>query len=287
MVDQYAKFLKVANVTPWRGNCASLNYILTSSGWRQDHNGFSHQNPGFLSDILEKEYPFIKAYFPADGNSTLAVLQKCLASKSGINVIVAGKTLEPRWLTVKQAEQELKKGLMTWKFASDDDPHIVFSSIGDYVTKEALAALDILREELPMVRMRYVNVVDITSLKSCKFEDYFGERIPVIFSFHGYPDTLKKVLFNRPDTERFSIHGYIENGSTTTPYDMHVRNRTSRWHLVMEAVDLLAKRKVIKESVADELVQRYTKKLKAHRKYIIEHGVDPEEIDGWVWRGKK
>lgn len=283
MVDQYAKFLKIANETPWRGEMGSLNYILTSSGWRQDHNGFSHQNPGFLSNILEKEYPFIKAYFPADGNSTLAVLNKCLESKNGINVIVAGKTLEPRWLTIAQAEQQLKKGLMTWKFASDDDPHIIFASVGDYVTKEALAAIHIIREELPSIRMRYVNIVDVTALKRCKFEDYFDEKIPIIFNFHGYPDTLKKILFDRPDTARMSIHGYCENGSTTTPFDMHVRNLTSRWHLAMEAIDTLRKRKVVKDSIADELIQKYLKKLRDHRKYIIQYGVDPEEVENWVW----
>jgi xylulose-5-phosphate/fructose-6-phosphate phosphoketolase len=283
MADQYAKFLKVASETPWRGEMASLNYILTSSGWRQDHNGFSHQNPGFISEILEKQYPFVKAYFPADGNSTLVVLKHCLESKNGINVIVAGKTLEPRWLTVKQAEKQFEKGLMTWEFASDTDPDLVIASIGDYVTKEALAAVDILKKEISLIRIRYVNIVDIEALKTPDFEEYFSTGIPVVFSYHGYPETLKKILFDRPDTERFRVHGYIENGSTTTPYDMHVRNRTSRWHLAMEAIELMAENKKISTTKRDELLTKYTDKLAMHRTYIIKHGVDPDEIENWRW----
>lgn len=286
MADQYAKFLKVANETEWRGDVASMNYILTSSGWRQDHNGFSHQNPGFISEILEKQYSFIKVYFPADGNSTLAVLKKCLESKNGINVIVAGKTLEPRWLTPELAELELKTGMMVWDFASDEDPQLIISSIGDYVTKEAMAAIEIIKTELPLIRIRYINVVDITELQNPINNDLYLNRIPVIFSYHGYPETLKKVLFDRTDTERFHIHGYIENGSTTTPFDMHIRNQTSRWHLAIEAFELLAIRGNIKKKVSIELIKKYQLKMKDHRKYIIDNGIDPDEIENWVWSRK-
>jgi xylulose-5-phosphate/fructose-6-phosphate phosphoketolase len=284
MADQYAKFLKVANETQWRGDMACINYILTSSGWRQDHNGFSHQNPGFISDILEKEYPFVKAYFPADGNSTLVVLKHCLESKNGMNIIVAGKTLEPRWLTVDLAEKELKEGLMVWDFASDNNPDIILTGIGDYVTKEVMAAIDVIKTECPEAKVRCVNVVDVTRLHECDFETFFTNDKPVIFNFHGYPDSLKKLLFDRNDTERFSIHGYIENGSTTTPFDMHVRNRTSRWHLAMEAFLFLAQNKVIPQEKSGQLIKKYQEKLDEHRAFIIEHSIDPDEVEKWTWK---
>ncbi len=283
MCDQYSKFLKVARETPWRGDVSSLNYILTSSGWRQDHNGFSHQNPGFIGNLIEKGEDFTKVYFPPDGNSTLAVMKHCLASKNGINVVVAGKTLEPRWLTYEQAEQELKDGLMIWDFASDEDPQIVFVGIGDYVTKEVMAAIDILNKEFPAVNILCVNVIDLLAIQQCDFDFYFTPDKPVIINFHGYPDTLKKLLFDRPDTERFHIHGYIENGSTTTPYDMHIRNKTSRWHLVLDAVEVLFLRSQITLEEKERISEELTKKMEEHRAYIIENGIDPDEIENWRW----
>ncbi|MEK7123979.1 MAG: phosphoketolase family protein, partial [Patescibacteria group bacterium] len=155
MVDQYIKFLRIAKEIEWRGDVASLNYILTSSGWRQEHNGFSHQNPGFITDMLQRQGCFVRVYFPPDGNSALAVLRRCLTSKNEINLIVAGKTLEPRWLTVELAEKELERGLMTWDFASDQNPDIVIAAIGDYLTKEALAAIDIVKSEAPEIKARF------------------------------------------------------------------------------------------------------------------------------------
>lgn len=286
MADQYAKFLKVANEIEWRGTVSSINYILTSSGWRQDHNGFSHQNPGFLSDILEKEYSFIKAYFPADANSALVVMKRCLESKNGINIIVAGKTPEPCWLTEEEAEKELEDGLMVWDFASDENPDIVLVGVGDYMTKEVVAAIDCIKLECPKVKVRCVNVMELTKLHECDFENYFTTNKPVIFNYHGYPDSLKKLLFDRNDTERFSIHGYIEQGSTTTPFDMQIRNKTSRWHLAMEAFLFLAQEGVIKPDKAGELVAKYEKKIDEHRAYIIEHGDDPDDITKWVWKRK-
>lgn len=289
MADQYAKFIKVAREYPWRGNTPSLNYILTSSGWRQEHNGFSHQNPGFISDMLQKSGCFIKVYFPPDGNSTLVVLKECLASQNSINIIVAGKTIESRWLTTEQAEEELKAGLAIWKFASDDNPDIVLASIGDYLTIESLAALKIIKNEIPTVKVRFVNIIELSMLivgechTPLDFEKYFTPDKPVIFNFHGYPGTLKQILFNYPNTGRLSVHGYVENGSTTTPFDMHVRNQTSRWHLAIEAFKLLARHRQIDTKTANEIVHKYEQKLLDHHQYVIKHGIDPPEIADWKW----
>lgn len=297
MADQYAKFISVARDIPWRGKFPSLNYILTSSGWRQEHNGFSHQNPGFIDDALHKPGMFTHVYFPPDGNSTLAVLKRCLGSKQEINVIVAGKTLEPRWLTPALAEEELEHGLMIWDFASDENPDIVFSAAGEYLTKEALAALDIVKTEAPEIKARFVNIMELTSLGIGKkglvydghyFEDYFTHDKPVIFNFHGYPQTLKQILFDEQDgSGRFSVHGYTEHGSTTTPFDMHVRNGTSRYHLAREAFEKMAKAGVLNKDKAADLDRKYAEKLERHGEYIREHGVDPEEIENWVWSRKK
>ncbi len=293
MADQYAKFLKIAREIPWRGDVSSFNYILTSSGWRQEHNGFSHQNPGFIGDMLEKKGCLIKIFFPPDGNSTLATLKKCLASKNGINIIVAGKTLEPRWLTPEEAEEELTRGLMIWKFASDENPDIVISAIGDYLTKEALAAIYYIKQELPEVRTRFVNILELSALglgdTECMvpfsdFDDYFTHDKPVIFNYHGYPDHLKPFLFDKGGADRFMVKGYIENGSTTTPFDMHVRNETSRFHLAIDAFKILAKHNTIPEHTSQILIQKYKKKLEEHCEYIKAHGVDPEEIEQWQWK---
>lgn len=294
MADQYAKFIKIAREFPWRGDTPSLNYILTSSGWRQEHNGFSHQNPGFISNMLSKPGCLVRVFFPPDGNSALAAMKECLASKNGINVIVPGKTLEPRWLTPELAEKELKDGLMIWDFASENDPHIVFSAIGDYLTKEALAAIDIVKTEAPEIRVRFVNIMELTALGigsggKCRaevdFEKYFTSDKPVIFNYHGYPHTIKQFLFDFGKDGRFSVHGYIENGSTTTPFDMQVRNETSRYHLAIEAFALMKKRDFLDNAKAEDLIGKYKQKLADHRQYIEKNGVDSEEIENWTWKG--
>ncbi|MDP3004175.1 MAG: phosphoketolase family protein, partial [Candidatus Azambacteria bacterium] len=288
MVDQYAKFLKVAREIPWRGDIPSLNYILTSSGWRQEHNGFSHQNPGFITDMLQKPDDFIRVFFPPDGNSTLAALKECLSSKNGINIIVAGKTLEPRWLTPELAEKELNEGLMIWDFASEEDPRIVFAAAGDYLTKEAMAAIDIVKREAPEIRVRFVNIMELSALNaSLNFEKYFTADKPVIFNFHGYSQTLKQFLFDYSKDGRFSVHGYIENGSTTTPFDMQVRNETSRYHLAIEAFVKMAEGGFLESEKAGGLVKKYKQKLDEHREFIKINGVDPEEIEKWQWKGIK
>ncbi|OGI62194.1 phosphoketolase [Candidatus Nomurabacteria bacterium RIFCSPHIGHO2_01_FULL_39_9] len=293
MVDQYAKFLKQSAEFPWRTPISSLNYILTSSGWRQEHNGFSHQNPGFIDAILQKQGCLANVYFPPDANSTLVVMENCLAAKNAINVIVAGKTQEPRWLTPELAREEFEKGLLTWDFVSDQNPDIILSALGDYLTKEALAAISIIKKEAPKIKIRFVNIMTLSNLgvgnQTCKvppiFEDYFTNDKPVIFNFHGYPATLKQVLFDyMKNKERFSVHGYIENGSTTTPFDMQVRNETSRIHLAIEVFKKMAKQKVIDNSLAESLVAKYEQKLKDHVEFIKREGVDLPEIENWQWK---
>jgi xylulose-5-phosphate/fructose-6-phosphate phosphoketolase len=294
MVDQYIKFIRVAREIPWRGEVSSLNYILTSPGWAQEHNGFSHQNPGFIDTLLQKHGPFVHVYFPADRNTTLVSLKKCLESKQEVNAIVSGKADFPEWLTLREAKEAIDRGVMVWDFASDSNPDIVFSSVGDYLTKECLAAISILKEDAPEIRIRFVNVLELTAsgigsnnknIPFSSFEDYFTHDKPVIMNFHGYPETIKQKLFDEKSANnRFFVHGYIEHGSTTTPFDMQVRNQTSRLHVVMEAITLMEKREVISPNKAAELITKYKKLLEDHLVYIKEHGEDPEYIANWQWK---
>ncbi len=294
MVDQYAKFLNQSQDVAWRGAIPSLNYILTSSGWRQEHNGFSHQNPGFIDDILQRQGEFVDVYFPPDGNSTLTVLAHCLSTTRQINVIVAGKTLEPRWLTPELATKELQSGLMIWDFASDAHPDVVLSAAGDYLTKETLAAIDMAKQEWPDIRLRFVNILCLTScglgqggmcLTPEGFNQYFTPDKPVICNFHGYPETLKSIIFDYINTspQRFSIHGYIESGSTTTPFDMHVRNQTSRYHLVIEIFEKIAGSGRLPYAEAHHIIKKYEQKIEQSTIYIKQHGVDMPEIEEWQW----
>ena len=293
MVDQYAKFLTQSRGVEWRGTIPSLNYIVTSSGWRQDHNGFSHQNPGFLDDVLRRQSNFSDVYFPPDGNTTLAALEKMLTSTRQINVLVAGKTVEPRWLSADMARDQISSGLMTWDFASDDNPDIVLAAAGDYPTKEVMAAIDLIKQEWPPVRVRCVNVSSLTTLgfgtlantaNQKVFEEHFTADKPVIFNFHGYPQTIKSILFNYAhDSSRFDIRGYMEIGSTTTPFDMHVRNKTSRYHLVMAAFDQLGHDGVLPYEEAQHIIGKYQAKIDENTDYIKQNGIDIPEIDAWTW----
>ena len=296
MADQYSKFLRAAREVPWRGKIPSLNYILTSSGWRQEHNGFSHQNPSFIDSLLLKQGCFIHVYFPPDATSTLAVFKHCLASRCEINVIIAGKTLEPRWLTVERAEEGLTRGIQIWEFASDPNPDVVLVGVGDYLTKEALAAIAIVKTEAPEIKMRFVNILELSALgignQECRaphnnFSDYVTKDKPVIFNFHGYPETLKQLLFDEAcGNGRFSVHGYVENGSTTTPFDMHIRNKTSRWDLAIEVFEKMSASGACDSGKASRLIEKYRRKFAEHREFITKSGVDPEEIESWVWKQK-
>ena len=297
MMDQYAKFLRHMNQFDWHGVFPSLNYILTSSGWRQDHNGFSHQNPGFIDDALRRQGNFVNVFFPCDGNTTLVTMEYMLSSTQEINILAAGKTLEPRWLTPDLARKQLQQSIMTWDFASDKNPDVVLAGIGDYPTKEALAAIDIAKKEWPDARIRFVNINSMTSSRHShgfghsgdfvtdqEFTNHFTSDKPVIINFHGYPETVKSTLFNYGvDSERFDVRGYIEHGSTTTPFDMHVRNQTSRYNLVMAIFEKLAQTNKIPKETAQNIITKYQKKITDNTDYIKIHGVDTPEIDEWRW----
>ncbi|HZL08228.1 MAG TPA: phosphoketolase [Candidatus Dormibacteraeota bacterium] len=294
MAHMYQKFLKYVRLMPWRQDIPSINYLLTSTAWRQEHNGYSHQNPSFVSGMLEKHNDFIKAYYPVDDNSMLAIMEETMSSKNQMNIITAGKTPEPRWLTYDQAKDALKDGLSVWDFASDKNPHIVVTGIGDYVSKEALAAIEIVKRDAPEIRIRFVNMLRLQAACSCKdtfhpqipdAEKYFTVEKPVIVTFHGYPEAMKNILFSVKNPGRFSVHGYEEEGGTTTAFDMQVRNRTDRYHLAMEIVQTVAKDAVIDESKEKQLVGQYEKALADHYDYITRVGADPAEIENWQWSG--
>ena len=294
MADQYAKFMHIAREVPWRGVVPSLNYLLTSSGWEQEHNGFSHQNPGFINDMLNRQGCFVNVFFPPDAHANLVIMNEVLKTTQQINIIVSSKKIDTNWLSIDDYQKEIERGMAVWGFASNDDPDIVFCGIGDYLTRETLAAINILKEELPDIKVRFVNVLTLTALgighEDCRidfsdFHAYFTEDKPVIINFHGYPQTIKQMFFDYGiDTKRFSVHGYLETGSTTTPFDMLVRNQTSRYQLLIEAVNTLAFYKTISQETAQQIAQKYNQKLEDHKKYIIENGDDPEEIKTWKWK---
>ena len=295
MTDQYSKFLKIARKTEWRGDIPSLNYIISSTGWRQEHNGFSHQNPGFIDNLLQLHHDFINVYFPVDENEAVLIAEKCLRSKNEINVIVSEKTVEPVWLTAAQAKDEIEKGLSIWNFASDENPDIVFGGCGQYLTKEALAAIQLLKGEAPEIKVRFVNIVELSpdsighskKITQTEFEKYFTKDKPVIINFHGYPETVKQIVFDYVnELNRITVHGYMESGSTTTPFDLHIRNKADRYNLLIEAVEKLAKNGVIENNKAKKLVEKYQQKIKDHKEYILKIGDDPEEILNWAWCGR-
>lgn len=296
MADQYAKFLKIAREVSWRGTIPSLNYILTSTGWRQEHNGFSHQNPGFIDGVLQRQGCFTNVYFPADANTAVATMAHMLASTREMNVLVCEKRPLPIWRTLAEAERDVRDGVSIWEFASDEDPHLVFAAAGDYPTQEVLAAISLIRQEMPELRLRFVNVTSLSALgighSGCRvlphsFEDYFTTDKPIIFNFHGYPQTVKQTLFDYGCTaDRVHVHGYEEVGSTTTAFDMMVRNHVDRFHLAMEAFALAEKAKVASAKTVAGLKKKYETLLAEHRDYIVEHGDDPIDITNWVWQSR-
>jgi xylulose-5-phosphate/fructose-6-phosphate phosphoketolase len=293
MADQYAKFLSIAREVPWRGDVPSLNYILTSGAWRQEHNGFSHQNPGFIDDMLQRQGCFVNVYFPADANTALVAMNRMLASKNEMNVIVLEKRPVPCWRTPSEAARDIEEGISIWDFASDPNPHFVLCAVGDYLTKETLASLTIIREEVPEMRLRFVNIATLSALgiggTTCRvlphdIEHYFTNDKPVLLNFHGYPQTIKQMLFDYGiASSRFTVRGYEEHGSTTTPFDMFVRNRTDRYHLAIDAFRIAEAEGLLTKKKAEKLIETYEKKLSDHRAYAIEHGADPDEINNWTW----
>ena len=296
MADQYAKFLSIARDISWRGDVPSLNYILTSGAWRQEHNGFSHQNPGFIDDMLQRQGCFVNVYFPADANTALVVMERALKSKNEMNILVMEKRPVPTWRTIDEARNDVEEGITIWDFASDEDPHMVFAAVGDYLTKDTLAAITIVRSEIPEMRMRFVNIASLSALgigdTGCRvlkhgIGHYFTNDKKVVINFHGYPQTIKQILFDYGcSSDRFTIHGYEEHGSTTTPFDMQIRNKTDRYHLAMEAFSIAEMQGVITRDKRDALIQKYEKMLNEHRTFIMERGADPMEITNWSWTSR-
>lgn len=291
MADQYSKFLKIAKEMSWRGDISSLNYVLTSSLWRQEHNGFSHQNPGFIDTLLQKHNNFVNVFFPADANTALLYSQKILETKNSMNVIVAEKTDESIWLEGGDVKEQVKRGIMKWNFASDENPDIVLVGIGQYAIKETLSAIKIMKSETPKVKIRFVCVTELSpytmgsyteKMPMSDFNLFFTEDKPVIFNFHGYPETLKQILFDYENNyNRMSVHGYLDSGSTTTPFDLHLRNKTSRYDIVLDAWQkiLQSNPALLDKTLTDLLIKKYNQKIDEARQYAKENGVDSPDLE--------
>ncbi|WP_308166341.1 phosphoketolase family protein [Actinomadura sp. NEAU-AAG7] len=292
MFNQHAKWLKVTRGLPWRRPIASLNYLLSSHVWRQDHNGFTHQDPGFLDVVMNKKPEIVRVYLPPDANTLLSVGDHCLRSRDYVNVIVAGKQPAPVWLSMEEAEHHCVRGIGIWEWASTDegaDPDVVLACAGDVPTLETLAAVDILRRFLPELRIRVVNVVDLMRLQpveehphglsDAEFDALFTTDKPVIFAFHGYPYLVHRLTYRRNGHHNLHVRGYKEEGTTTTPFDMVMLNDLDRFHLVMDVIDrvptLGGRVAHIRQRMADERLR-----LRAHTR---EHGEDAPEIRDWTW----
>jgi xylulose-5-phosphate/fructose-6-phosphate phosphoketolase len=294
MFNQHAKWLKVCNDIAWRAPVASLNYLLSSHVWRQDHNGFSHQDPGFLDHVANKKAEVIRIYLPPDANCLLSVTDHCLRSRNYVNVVVAGKQPAPVWLTMEQAARHCAAGLGIWGWASNDrgaEPDIVLGCCGDVPTLEVLAAVGYLRRVLPDLKVRVINVVDLMKLQppqahphglpDPEFDALFTVDRPVLFAFHGYPTLVHKLTYKRTSHANFHVRGFKEEGTTTTPFDMCVRNEIDRFHLVASVLDLLpqlgARTAYIRQALRD--------KLSEHHEYIRQRGDDMPDVRDWKWPG--
>lgn len=296
MMNQYAKFLKFSREIPWRLPVGSLNYLETSTLWRQEHNGFSHQSPGFINSVLNLKAESARVYLPPDANCLVSTVDHCLQSKGYVNLVIANKNPMPQWLSMSEAIAHCRAGASVWQWASIDEgvnPDVVLVGIGDSPTVEVMAAAHILRSDMPDLRVRVVNVTDLLVLEEKSehphgldadmFNALFTPDRPVIVNFHGYPSAVKQLLFGRTNLERFCINGYQEEGTTTTPFDMHVRNRTSRYHLIMQSIRMAAAYNPRVAARASERVQHYEYILQDFHRFILENGDDPPEISKWQW----
>ncbi|RZI77301.1 MAG: phosphoketolase family protein [Variovorax sp.] len=292
MFNQHAKWLKVTRDIPWRRPVASLNYLLTSHVWQQDHNGFSHQDPGFIDHVVNKKAEVVRVYLPPDANTLLSVVDHCLRSRDYVNVIVAGKAPAPQWLGIEAAVRHCTVGLGIWDWASNDDgvaPDVVMACAGDVPTLETMAAVQLLREQLPDLKVRVVNVVDLMALQSpsahphglsdAAFDSIFTTDVPVIFAFHGYPALIHRLTYKRANHGNFHVHGYQEEGTTTTPFDMTVLNALDRFHLAADAIDRVAR---VRNS-AGHVQQHLRDRLLEHHAWIRRHGSDMPEVADWRW----
>jgi xylulose-5-phosphate/fructose-6-phosphate phosphoketolase len=294
MFNQHAKWLKVSLEVPWRRPIASLNYLLSSHVWRQDNNGFSHQDPGFIDNVVNKKAEIVRVYFPPDANCLLSVIDHCLRSRNYVNVIVAGKQPQLDWLTMDEALDHCARGLGIWAFASNDgtsEPDVVMACCGDIPTLETLAAVELLTQHLPALKVRVVNVVDLMRLESkakhphglsdSEFDTIFTPDRPVIFAYHGYPALIHRLTYSRANHHNFHVRGYNEEGTTTTPFDMVMLNELDRFHLVMDVLDRVPGL----EPAAATLRQQMTDARLDARRYGCENGEDPPGIAQWRWAG--
>ncbi|WP_064708844.1 phosphoketolase family protein [Rhizobium bangladeshense] len=293
MFNQHAKWLKVTRELEWRKPISSLNYLLTSHVWRQDHNGFSHQDPGFVDLVANKKADIVRIYLPPDANTLLWVGDHCLRTYDRINVIVAGKQPEPQWLSMDEAVKHCEAGIGIWHWASNEDdtisPDLVMACAGDVPTMETLAAVDLLRNAIPELKIRTVNVVDLLALQSRDqhphglsdeaFDAIFTTDKPVIFAYHGYPYLIHRLTYKRTNHENIHVRGFVEEGTTTTPFDMTVLNELDRFHLAIEAIDRVPG---LKEKAKDALAA-FRGKLAEHYDYVREYGEDMPEVRDWTW----
>jgi xylulose-5-phosphate/fructose-6-phosphate phosphoketolase len=294
MFNQHAKWLKVCHHIPWRRPIASLNYLLSSHVWRQDHNGFSHQDPGFIDHVVNKKAEVIRVYLPPDANCLLSVTDHCLRSRNYVNVVVAGKQPAPQWLTMDQAIKHCTAGIGIWDWASNDrggEPDVVMACCGDVPTLETLAAVQLLRRHVPELKVRVINVVNLMKLQpkeehphglsDREFDVLFTTDKPIIFAFHGYPWLIHRLTYRRTNHRNLHVRGYKEEGTTTTPFDMVVLNDVDRFHLVEDVIDrvphLRARAAYTKQAIRDKLIE--------HKQYIARHGEDMPEIQEWRWGG--
>ena len=291
MTSQHAKWLKVTSELPWRKEIASLNYILTSHVWQQDHNGYTHQDPGFLNHLVTKKADIVRMYLPPDANCLLSCFDHCIRSKNYINVIVASKHPSMQWLSMEEASEHCKNGIGVWNWASNDNgnkPDVVIACCGDTPTLESLAAVTILKKYIKDIKIRFVNVVDLMKLESNlkhphgltdeEFDNIFTTDTPIIFAFHGYPSLIHQLAYNRKN-QNLHVHGYQEEGTITTAFDMRVQNKIDRYNLVIDVLKYID----VPDEEKNNLLNYCNEKLKEHDSYIREYGIDIEDVRNWKW----
>ena len=287
MISQHAKWMKVASEISWRKPISSLNLLVTSHCWQQDHNGFTHQDPGIINHVINKKTSMSRVYLPCDSNTLLSVMNHVLQTKNYVNVIVASKHPRPQWLSMSQAIRHCEKGLGIWAFASNDidnKPDLVMACAGDTPTLEVMAATSILRKYLPNLKVRVVNIVDLMKLEAnhphglsdTEYNYIFTKNKPIVFAFHGYPNVIHELTYKRVN-QNMHVRGYIEEGTITTPFDMRVQNKIDRFHLILLAIEYLP------QFDTEDLRLYCESMLERHKAYIREYGIDMEEITNWKW----